>query len=373
MVSYMNILVTGAEGFIGKNLVVRLNELEVFNVITYVRDETECSLKAKLSDADVVIHLAGENRPLSKDGFRQGNFELTNRLCSFMSDIDEKLPLIMTSSVQASLDNPYGASKLAAEKSVQNMANIHGNPVMIYRLPGVFGKWCKPNYNSVVATFCSNIANGLPIEVHDAQHLLNLVYIDDVISSILDVLGSKFSQGVSRNVISPEYSITIGELAKTIEGFKHSRDTLVSDRVGSGLMRALYATYLSYLSTSEFAYPLIGHVDKRGMFVEMLKTQDSGQFSFFTAHPGITRGGHYHHTKSEKFLVVKGKADFGFRHISSGETYRIQTSDKQPRVVETIPGWTHDITNIGNDLMIVMLWANEIFDRENPDTIASRV
>ena len=373
MVSYMNILVTGADGFIGKNLVVRLNELHEFNVITFVRNEDNNALRVKLSVADVVIHLAGENRPSSKDGFQQGNFELTNQLCSFMSDLDQKTPLVITSSTQACLDNPYGVSKLAAENCAKSLSASHGNPVVIYRLPGVFGKWCKPNYNSVVATFCHNIANGLPIEVHDSQNLLNLVYIDDVISSILEILRNKFLPVVSRNVISPSYSISVGELAQTIEGFKSSRGSLISDRVGSGLVRALYATYISYLPAVNFTYPLTGHVDERGMFVEMLKTQDSGQFSFFTAHPGITRGGHYHHTKSEKFLVVKGTADFGFRQIISGETYRIQTSDKEPRVVETIPGWAHNITNIGNDLMIVMLWANEVFDRENPDTIASEV
>jgi UDP-2-acetamido-2,6-beta-L-arabino-hexul-4-ose reductase len=369
----MKILVTGAEGFIGKNLIVRLRELDTYTVVPFVRNESDEYLKEKLQTADVVIHLAGENRPLLKDGFEQGNFQLTNRLCSYLSDIDKKIPLLMTSSTQASLDNPYGASKLAAEKCVENLSARFGNPALIYRLPGVFGKWCKPNYNSVVATFCNNIASGVPIDMRDPECLLNLVYIDDVVSAILDVLGHKFSHGVSRDVISPEYSITLGQLANTLVGFKQSRDTLVTDRVGSGLVRALYATYISYLATDSFSYPLTGHVDDRGMFVEMLKTQDSGQFSFFTAHPGITRGGHYHHTKSEKFLVVKGNAEFRFRHIISGETYSTQTSDLDASVVETIPGWTHDITNIGNELMIVMLWANEVFDRENPDTIASQV
>ena len=369
----MKVLVTGSEGFIGKNLVVRLKELDGFEVITFSRNDSDNSLKDKVSISDAVIHLAGENRPKLDKSFKEGNIDLTDRLCIAISQKKTKVPVIFTSSTQAKIENIYGNTKLAAENIVEKLSLDHGNPVFIYRLPGVFGKWCKPNYNSVVATFCNNIANDLPIKITDSSHLLRLVYIDDVISAFIEVLTGKSSYTIHRNEVSPEYNILLGDLFSTINEFKKSRSTLISAKVGSGLLRALYATYISYLPKESFMYPLVSNEDERGVFVEMLKTQDSGQFSFFTAHPGITRGGHYHHTKSEKFLVVKGKADFGFRHIISDETYRIQTSDESPCIVETIPGWTHDITNIGDEEMIVMLWANEIFDQDKPDTIASQV
>jgi UDP-2-acetamido-2,6-beta-L-arabino-hexul-4-ose reductase len=270
------------------------------------------------------------------------------------------------------LDNPYGRSKLAAEQAVQALVHDKGNPVAIYRLPGVFGKWCKPNYNSVVATFCHNKSRDLPVQINDASARLRLVYVDDVISAMLTQLTPGWT-GLQRPAVAPEFSVTLGELSDQIDAFKNCRSTLVSERVGMGFVRALYATYVSYLPVDKFAYPVPVHGDARGVFVEMLKTPDAGQFSFFTAHPGITRGGHYHHTKTEKFLVIKGHARFGFRHMLTNEVHHLETNGEQPQIVETVPGWTHDITNIGTDEMVVMLWANEIFDRTNPDTIASKV
>jgi UDP-2-acetamido-2,6-beta-L-arabino-hexul-4-ose reductase len=369
----MKVLVTGSEGFIGKNLVVRLKELDGFEVISFLRNDSDKSLEDKISISDAIIHLAGENRPKLDESFKEGNIDLTDRLCSLIGKKKSHIPLIFTSSAQANIENIYGKSKLAAENIIEKLSLDNGNPVFIYRLPGVFGKWCKPNYNSVVATFCNNIANDLPVKINDSNHLLRLVYIDDVISSFIKVLTGKFSHTIHRNEVSPEYNITLGDLFLTINEFKKSRSTLISEKVGSGLLRALYATYISYFSKESFMYPLISNEDERGVFVEMLKTKDSGQFSFFTAHPGITRGGHYHHTKSEKFMVVKGHARFCFRNIISNEFFSIKTSDKEPTIVETIPGWAHDITNEGDSEMIVLLWANEVFDKDNPDTIASEV
>ena len=251
-----------------------------------------------------------------------------------------------------------------------NKAN--GNPVYIYRLPNVFGKWARPNYNSAVATFCHNIARDLPVQINDPDAMVNLVYVDDVIASFLRVLEGE-AQSTPFVGVEPVYQITVGELASQLYRFKATRDNLITERVGSGLVRALYSTYVSYLPPESFTYTVPQHGDERGVFVEMLKTPDAGQFSFFTAHPGVTRGGHYHHSKTEKFLVIKGQACFRFRHMISGEFYELHTSGARPEIVETVPGWTHDITNIGEDELVCMLWANEIFDRDSPDTFACPV
>ena len=270
-------------------------------------------------------------------------------------------------------NNLYGQSKLAAEETLKNLSITNGNKILIYRLPGVFGKWCKPNYNSVVATFCNNIANDLSITINSPNTNLKLVYIDDVIESFLSNLNQFHDKNVNDIKVNPEHQITLKDLADKIEAFKYSRTSLKSDRVGEGFIRALYATYLSYLPHSKFSYEIPVHGDERGVFVEMLKTPDTGQFSFFTAHPGITRGGHYHDTKNEKFLVINGMACFKFRHMITNETITIETSGKFPKIVETIPGWAHDITNIGDDEMFVALWANEVFDHDRPDTIPAEV
>lgn len=374
--SKARILVTGANGFIGKNLIIHLNELSAHTVKTFNRGDKVANLYKLIAEVDAVIHLAGENRPADESAFQEVNTGLTIQICdaikSEISNSGRRIPLILTSSVQAELDNPYGRSKLAAEQVVQCLANESCNPVAIYRLPGVFGKWCKPNYNSVVATFCYNKAHDLPVNINDDSARVRLVYIDDVVRNIIEQLSSAWS-GVVHPAIQPEYNITLAELSKQIDVFKSCRSSLVIERVGSGFIRALYATYVSYLPVSKFVYGLPTYGDERGVFVEMLKTLDSGQFSFFTAHPGITRGGHYHHSKTEKFLVIKGHARFSFRHMLTNEVHHIETQGSQPQVVETIPGWTHDITNIGKEEMVVMLWANEIYDRDNPDTIVSKV
>jgi len=376
MLSNCRILVTGANGFIGKNLVVRLNELTGIQVAKFVRGDDIGLLPQLLAKADAVIHLAGENRPADEVDFAHVNTGLTATLCSAIKQgfraTGRHVPLVLASSIQVHLNNPYGLSKLRAEAEVEALAKDIGNPCVILRLPGVFGKWCRPNYNSVVATFCHKIAHDLPIQIHDTSSILTLVYVDDVVSKLIAVLAAPISGCVHVNV-RPEYTTTVGELANQIRAFSSSRFTLLTERVGTDLVRALYSTFISYLPHDQFSYELPQYRDSRGVFAEMLKTPDCGQFSFFTAYPGITRGGHYHHSKSEKFLVIKGKALFRHRHLLTNELVEIRTSGSSPQVVDSIPGWTHDITNIGDDEMVVMLWANEIFDHTNPDTVASQV
>jgi UDP-2-acetamido-2,6-beta-L-arabino-hexul-4-ose reductase len=368
----MKVLVTGSNGFIGKNILFRLREHLDIEALTYVRGQDKADLIELLSSSNIVIHLAGENRPDNEQAFIDVNIALTEEICSCLKKLNKCIPILFASSAQAVLDNPYGRSKLAAEQAVIALAIEQGNPVAIYRLPGVFGKWCKPNFNSVVATFCYNKANDLPVFINDANSLLRLVYIDDVVSDMLSMLKCDWV-GVLRPTIEPEYSVTLGELSDQIDAFKECRSTLQVERVGFGLTRALYSTYVSYLPQHKFVYDVPAYGDVRGVFVEMLKTRDSGQLSFFTAHPGITRGGHYHHTKTEKFLVIKGQARFGFRNLLNDEIYFLETCGDKPQIVDSVPGWTHDITNIGADELVVMLWVNEIFDRTKPDTIASKV
>lgn len=368
----MRIVITGADGFIGRNLRVRLRELghgDVFGV-------TRATLAAEIDDAlrrtDFVFHLAGINRPQDPSEFESGNAGFTEALCAALAAVGCRAPIAFASSTQAELDNAYGRSKRDAEKTLLQHGRAHNVPVHLFRLSNVFGKWSRPNYNSAVATFCHNIARGLPITVNDATAPLRLVYIDDLIAAFVALLAAPAAKGGLAEV-GPVYDTTVGELADTLHGFAASRKTLTSPRVGTGLVRALYATYVSFLPPEAFAYEVPRHGDPRGIFVEMLKTPDCGQFSYFTAHPGITRGGHYHHSKTEKFLVIKGQARFGFRHIETGQTHDIVTQGGEARIIETVPGWTHDITNIGDEELIVMLWANEVFDRERPDTIALEV
>ena len=368
----MKVLVTGPNGFIGKNLVLRMLELGEFEVLKFVRGQSYDELKDLVAKADAIVHLAGENRPADDQKFIDVNAGLTEQVCRFIISTGKSIPILLASSSQAELDNPYGRSKLAGERALEEMSSKLTNPVSIYRLPGVFGKWCKPNYNSVVATFCYNKAHDLPVLINDNNTSIRLVYVDDVVKSFIKQLRSSWT-GIVRPCVMPEYNVTLADLSDQIDAFKNCRTSLISERVGGGFARALYATYISYLPINKLAYSLTANKDKRGVFVEMLKTQDTGQFSYFTAHPGITRGGHYHHTKTEKFLVIKGRARFGFRHMITNEVHYIETVGEDPKVVETVPGWAHDITNIGNEEMLVMLWANEIFDLDNPDTIPSKV
>ncbi len=372
----MKILITGSNGFVGKNLQLHLARREDVDVVCFTRGNRIAELPDLLQGVDFVFHLAGVNRPQDLQEFASANVDLTRALCQAVSAVAEtsgkKVPIVYTSSIQAGNDTPYGQSKLAAEKELQAASRKLGIPVYLYRLPNVFGKWCKPNYNSVVATFCYNVSRNLPIQINDPAARLQLVYVDDVVAALLAVLDAPAFGCVDAKA-TPEYTTTLGELAEQISGFGDCRTTLLIDRVGAGFLRALYATYVSYLPVGRFSYEVPQHADPRGVFVEMLKTQDSGQFSYFTAHPGITRGSHYHHTKTEKFLVIKGEALFRFRHLLTDQLVEIRTSGNTPKVVDTIPGWTHDITNVGEDEMVVMLWANENFEPQKPDTVASMV
>jgi UDP-2-acetamido-2,6-beta-L-arabino-hexul-4-ose reductase len=368
----MRIVITGADGFIGKNLRVRLAELGYPNVFGLTRSTTPAEFQQTLASADFVFHLAGVNRPQDPADFVTGNATFTQDLCTALAKTGRKVPVAFASSAQAGLDNPYGHSKLTAERALEQYSADTAAPVYIYRLNNVFGKWCRPNYNSAVATFCHNIARGLPVVVHDAASPLKLVYVDDVVDSFLGLLSAPLAVS-GRVEVSPDYSTTVGEVAQTLRTFAHSRESLLTPRVGMGLVGALYSTYISYLPPQAFGYQVPVHRDPRGEFAEMLKTPDCGQVSYFTAHPGVTRGEHYHHSKTEKFLVIKGTAHFGFRHIVTHETYELLVQGGEARVVETVPGWTHNITNTGTDELIVMLWANYIFDPQKPDTITMKV
>jgi UDP-2-acetamido-2,6-beta-L-arabino-hexul-4-ose reductase len=373
----MRALVTGSEGFIGRNLCVRLRERAGTEIIPVHRGTSDEALREGVGRCDFVFHLAGVNRPQDPAEFMAGNRDFTARLAALVAARGGGVPVIVSSSTQAERDNPYGQSKRAGEDALLSAIPDAPDSVHVFRLPNVFGKWSRPNYNSAVATFCHNIARGLPINIHDPASPVSLVYVDDVIDAFLRILdahvkGERMPGGPQRTV-EPVYATTVGEMAGHIRRFHDTRRQLGIDPVGTGFLRALYATYLSFLPKEDFAYPITRHVDPRGAFAEMLRTRDSGQFSFFTAHPGITRGGHYHHTKNEKFLVVSGKARFGFRHVVTGETFSLETTGEAPQVVDTVPGWAHDITNIGETELVVLLWANELFDRERPDTITHKV
>lgn len=368
----MKVLITGANGFLAKNLRVHLSERSDIDVVPFTREQSIEEFPQLLTGVDFVFHLAGINRPKNIDEFEQGNTNLTLSLCQAIEKTGRNIPVIFSSSIQAELDNPYGNSKRDAEASLLKLSQKSGSPVYIFRLPNVFGKWAKPNYNSAVATFCHNICQGLSIQINEPLAMIHLAYIDDVISRFLSIMDGALVEGDYCNV-DPVYELTVGALVEQLNVFKNNRNSLLIEHVGTGFARALYSTYLSYLKPEDFSYDLVKHEDPRGAFVEMLKTHDSGQFSYFTAHSGITRGGHYHHSKTEKFLVMKGNALFKFRHVVTNEYYELKVSGDKPVVVETVPGWSHDITNIGDDEMFVMLWANEIFDPEKPDTVTYSV
>jgi UDP-2-acetamido-2,6-beta-L-arabino-hexul-4-ose reductase len=371
----MRALVTGSRGFVGSNLIVRLRERPGVTVSEFHRGVAPAELPALVRAADVIFHVAGINRPQDPADFNRGNVGLTSAVVTAAMAAGRPIPIVLCSSTQAALDNAYGASKRGAENLVLDYAVVQGAACRVYRLPNVFGKWSRPNYNSAVATFCHNVTHGLPITIHDPAAPLRLVYIDDVCQEFLTTLdqpaGAPGSREAMVRSVEPVYETTVGEVAAIIQGFGRSRESRTVDRVGTGLTRALYATYLSFLPPEDFAYGLTRHVDPRGEFAEVVRTDDSGQFSYFTAHPGVTRGGHYHHTKNEKFLVLRGRARFRFRDIRTGAEHVLEASGHEPRVVETVPGWAHDITNIGTDEMVVMLWANEAFDPAHPDTIAT--
>ena len=362
----MKILVTGSNGFIAKNLIAHLNRNKKLELYFYKKNDSMDLLEAYVKEADFIFHLAGVNRPSDKHDFYKGNKDLTQYIVNVLMQNDKSTPVLFSSSIQAIEDNDYGKSKKAAEGILVSYQNTTDAHIFIYRLPNVFGKWSKANYNSVVATWCSNIANNLEIQVSNRNVELALVYIDDVIKSFIERLTIHTNAQLFE--INTVYKKTLGQIEELLYKFKENRNTLLIPNVASEFERALYATYLSYLPTNQFSYPLNGHTDDRGTFYEIIKTLDSGQFSLSTTAPGIKRGSHYHHTKNEKFLVVRGEALIEFRHILNDEVISYKVSDKKMEVIEMIPGYTHNIKNIGDEEMILFLWANENYNHENPDT-----
>jgi len=363
----VKVLITGSDGFIAKNLIEHLKRDENLQLYLFNKKDSLNILESYVKEVDFIFHLAGVNRSKDISDFYKGNSSLTKTIIDILKENKRNTPILLSSSIQSNLDNDYGKSKLEAEQILIDYSKVTGAKIFIYKLPNVFGKWSKPNYNSVISTWCYNIANNLEIQVNNEKVELNLVYIDDVVKSFIKQFNIKEIKNYYVE-IKTIYKKTLGEIRDLLFTFKKSRVDLLIPNVGTGFKRALYATYLSYLSKSKFSYTLNGHKDNRGTFYEILKTLDSGQFSLSTTAPGITRGNHYHHTKNEKFLVVRGKALIEFRHIITNDIVSYEVNDKNMEIVEMIPGYTHNIKNIGNEEMILLLWANETFDQNNPDT-----
>lgn len=368
----MKVLITGANGFVGKNLKLFLKERPDIEIFSFLKEDNSSLLFDLISEVDFIFHLAGVNRSNDLKEFISGNEVLTQKISDAVKKTTRKIPILYTSSIQTKLNTPYGLSKRNAENILLNLYQDFKIPVHIFRLPNIFGKWSKPNYNSVVSTFCYNIARDIPIHINEPNDQVSLVHIDDVIKHFIKIMDEKEKNlnGKDFKFIKPSYEISVGDLAKQLYTFKEIRDSSILERVGNGLVRSLYSTYISYLPNEKFSYPVKVHDDPRGRFVEMLKTKDSGQFSYFTVLPNTIRGEHYHHSKTEKFLVIKGIACFKFFHLDTEEKYELIVNGDKPEIVESIPGWAHNIKNIGNDEMVVMLWANENFDRSNPDTFS---
>ncbi|MAU58542.1 MAG: capsular biosynthesis protein [Flavobacteriaceae bacterium] len=372
----MKVLITGSNGFLAKNLISHLKTIDEIKLYLFSKDNSLDTLETHLKEVNFIFHLAGVNRPKNKEEFTSGNINLTKYILDILIKYHKKTPLLFSSSIQSELGNEYGESKKKAEKIIQDYSNHTGANIFIYRLPNIFGKWAKPNYNSVIATWCSNIANNKSIEVDDENSKLSLVYIDDVVKSFIKKMFLKNSFNNEEGKFYDLKNIhlkTLKEIKDLLYSFKKNRISLEIPDVGSGFERALYATYLSYLPIDDFSYDLKGHNDHRGSFYEIIKTLNSGQFSVSTTAPGISRGDHYHHTKNEKFLVVKGEALIEYRNIITNEKISYNVNSKNMKIVEMIPGYTHKITNIGNEEMILFLWANECYDENNPDTFQLEV
>ncbi|KGR76410.1 capsular polysaccharide biosynthesis protein CapF [Ureibacillus manganicus] len=364
----MNILVTGAKGFVGKNLVAELHNKGYENIFEFTRETDESLLDKYTLECDFVFNLAGVNRPQHKNEFMEGNYEFTSQLLSLLKKHGNNAPVLITSSIQAENDNPYGKSKKAGEDLLFNYGKENNIPVYVYRLPNLFGKWSKPNYNTVVATFCHNISRGLGIQINDPEVDLNLAYIDDVLIEFLRALEGKPTIQGEHCVIPITHNIKLGVLANLIRSFKDSRLNLSIPDMDDSLTKKLYSTYLSFLPKDEFSYNLKMNVDYRGSFTEFIRTPERGQVSINVSKPGITKGNHWHHTKNEKFLVVSGEGLIRFRKIDTDEIIEYKVSGEILEVVDIPTGYTHSIVNIGKNDLVTVMWANECFDPEKPDT-----
>ena len=363
----MKVLVTGSNGFIAKNLIVTLEKMPHIEIIKYSKEDTIEKLNSLIIEADFIFHLAGVNRPLKNSEFYEGNTDLTKIIIELIEKQEKKIPILLSSSTQVGNDNDYSKSKALAEKIIQEYSVKNSVPCFIYRLPNVFGKWSKPNYNSVIATWCYNITRDIDIQVNNRDTELTLVYIGDVIHAFIEHLYVSHKKGIYCEV-TKIYKKTLGEIENLLYKFRDSRKTLLIPNIAKGFERVLYATYLTYLPEDKFSYKLSGHEDSRGTFYEILKTLDSGQLGISTTKPGITRGNHYHNTKNEKFLVIKGQALIELRNVFSDKVIKYNVNEKELEIVEMIPGYTHNIKNTGNEEMVLLIWANENYNPDAPDT-----
>lgn len=369
----MKVLITGAQGFVGLNLVETLKTMNGYELYLYDRDNTLDDLDLMTKDCDFVIHLAGVNRPTNPEEFYTGNADLTDNLCSLLQKHQNKAPILLSSSVQAALDNDYGKSKKLGEDVLFKHGEIMGSDVLVYRFENLYGKWSKPFYNTVIATWCHQIARGESITINDPKVEITFAYIDDVVREILAALQGNPNRIDKYCYVKPTDTVSIGAIAELLQSFKASRDNLMVPNITTRFSKNLYSTYLSFLPSESFKYPLKMNVDARGSFTEVLKTQDLGQVSINVAKPGITKGQHWHHTKNEKFLVVSGEGEIQFRHMITQEVIKIKVSETHLEVVDIPVGYTHNIINTGDKDMVTLMWVNEIFDPNNPDTYYEEV
>lgn len=367
----MKVLVTGAKGFIGKNLISELERREGIEVLSFDIDTPVGLLEEYCRDCDFVYNLAGVNRPENTEEFMEGNFGFATTLVQTLKKYHNTCPIMNSSSIQATLDNPYGKSKKAGEDMLYAYGREVGAEVYIYRFPNVFGKWCRPNYNSAVATFCNNIANGLPIQVNDRSTVMHLVYIDDVVEELLQTLERHPHMNSNGYCYVPTvYEVTLGEIVDLLYSFRESRENLmIPDMPEGSFGKKLYSTYLSYLPKDEFSYPLLMHEDARGSFTEILKSAERGQVSINISKPGIVKGNHWHHTKNEKFVVVSGKGLIRFRKHGTDEVLEYYVSGEKLEVVDIPTGYIHSISNVGDTDLVTLMWCNECFDPGRPDTM----
>ena len=383
----MNILITGAKGFVGKNLTAALQnikdgkdktrpDIKIDELFLYDIDSPEELLDTACQSADFVFNLAGVNRPQNAEEFMTGNFGFASILIDTLKKYNNKCPVMLSSSVQATLEgrynNDYGKSKKAGEELFFNYSAETGAKVLVYRFPNLFGKWCRPNYNSAVATFCNNIANDLPIVVNDSSVELELLYIDDLITEMLDALeGNEHHSVDGKYCAAPvTHKVTLGKIVELLETFKNQPQTLLMCEIPhNSFEKKLYSTYLSYLPKEKASFPLKMNVDARGSFTELLKTEKCGQFSVNISKPGVTKGQHWHHSKWEFFIVVSGKGLIQQRRIGSEEVLNFEVSGDKIEAVHMLPGYTHNIINLSDkDDLVTVMWANECFNPEKPDT-----
>lgn len=368
------VLVTGSEGFIGKNLTEALRRKNEVVIKTFDISDAHAVLEHHLEEADIIYHLAGVNRPERSEDYENVNLGLTSEIIGYLERLSRRPSIVFSSSIQAVLENPYGVSKKKAEEALCGYAQRNGAQVLIFRLPNVFGKWCRPNYNSVVATFCYNAARGLSLNVSDSSKEVELVHVDDVVAAFLRSFEVATIAGKALFAsVEPAFRVTLGKLAGLIQEVATGRQTLRVPDLGDSFVGRLYGTFQSYLAPEDFAYDLQQRKDERGTLAELLKGQVFGQLFVSRTRPGITRGNHYHNIKAEKFVVVEGDALIRFRHIVSDEIVSYPVSGREFRVVDIPPGWTHNIQNVGTTELVVLFWASEVFDPERPDTYASKV